>query len=114
MPAAELLLGMQRFGWREPVRAKAKRALAAVGAWLQLALAVYLKSKRWTDAAGVLQTLIAQHPRPPYWLQLSAVYGELEDYETALAVMALVVPVVAGLLATLAVRRSPEVRRRTT
>jgi len=65
--------------------------------WAALLSAVRLQRQEFQDAARVLQRLIVLVPdKKTYWLQLSAVYGQLEDYGSALAIMQLAYD--AGLL----------------
>ncbi len=58
-------------------------------AWLQLLLAIHLSKKDYAAAAPVLTQLIELYPSigKGYWVQLSALYGALEDHARALAVM---------------------------
>jgi tetratricopeptide (TPR) repeat protein len=65
--------------------------------WIGLLLALYLQRERYQDAIPLLKQLIELAPdKKAYWLQLSAVYGQLEDYAYALATMQLAYG--AGLL----------------
>lgn len=58
--------------------------------WLTLLNALYLQQKRFEDAASVLKQLIVLAPeKKTYWLQLSSVYGRLDDQGDALAIMQL-------------------------
>jgi tetratricopeptide (TPR) repeat protein len=58
--------------------------------WLGMLSALYLQREQYKDAIPVLQQLIAVAPsKKTYWLQLSSIYGQLEDYPNALAVMQL-------------------------
>ena len=58
--------------------------------WLTLLNALYLQQERFQDAASVLNQLIVLAPgKKTYWLQLSSVYGKLENYGNALAIMQL-------------------------
>ena len=53
-------------------------------------LALYLQKDQYKDAIPLLQRLIALVPeKKTYWTQLSAVYGQMEDYPNALAIMQL-------------------------
>jgi tetratricopeptide (TPR) repeat protein len=57
---------------------------------MQLVLALYIQQERWSDAVPLLKRLIAADPgRKTYWVQLSSVYGQIEDYAEALATMQL-------------------------
>jgi tetratricopeptide (TPR) repeat protein len=58
--------------------------------WIGMLLALYLQKDQYKDAIPLLQRLIALVPdKKTYWMQLSAVYGQLEDYPNALAIMQL-------------------------
>lgn len=58
--------------------------------WLALQLALHLKQEEYRDALPLLNQLIVVAPdKKAYWLQLSSVYGQLEDYSNALAIMQL-------------------------
>ena len=58
--------------------------------WLTLLNALYLQQQRFEDAASVLNQLIVLAPeKKTYWLQLSSVYGKLEDHADALTIMQL-------------------------
>ncbi len=58
--------------------------------WIQMLLALYLQKDQYKDAIPLLQRLIALVPeKKTYWTQLSAVYGQMEDYPNALAIMQL-------------------------
>jgi tetratricopeptide (TPR) repeat protein len=53
-------------------------------------LALYLQKDNYKDAIPLLQRLISIVPdKKTYWMQLSAVYGQQEDYPNALAIMQL-------------------------
>jgi tetratricopeptide (TPR) repeat protein len=53
-------------------------------------LALYLQKDNYKDAIPLLQRLIQIVPeKKTYWMQLSAVYGQQEDYPNALAIMQL-------------------------
>jgi tetratricopeptide (TPR) repeat protein len=58
-------------------------------AWLQLVLSLYVENKEYKKAIGVSETLVAFFPKKAYWLQLSAVYSQVDDYKRALAALAL-------------------------
>jgi TolA-binding protein len=58
--------------------------------WVQLVLALYLQEERYSDAVPLLKRLLGMVPdKKTYWQQLSSVYGQMEDYPKALAVMQL-------------------------
>jgi tetratricopeptide (TPR) repeat protein len=58
--------------------------------WLGMLSALYLQREEFKEAIPVLQRLVTVAPdRKSYWMQLSSVYGQIEDYANALAVMQL-------------------------
>jgi tetratricopeptide (TPR) repeat protein len=58
--------------------------------WLSMLSALYLQREEYRQAVPVLQQLIAAAPdKKTYWMQLSSVYGQMEDYPNALGVMQL-------------------------
>jgi len=58
--------------------------------WIQLLLALLLQKENYKEAIPVLEQLIAMAPeKKTYWSQLSSVYGQLEDYANALAILQL-------------------------
>ena len=58
--------------------------------WIQLVLALHLQKEHWKEAVPLLTRLINMAPdKKTYWQQLSSVYGQLEQYSQALAVMQL-------------------------
>jgi len=58
--------------------------------WLSMLSALYLQREQYREAIPVLQQLVAAAPdRKTYWMQLSSVYGQMEDYPNALAIMQL-------------------------
>jgi len=58
-------------------------------AWLQIALAVHIDNKQYTEALEVLESLAALYPKKYYWVQLSALYAATDDYQKALSALAL-------------------------
>ena len=57
---------------------------------MQLLLALYLQKEQFNDAIPLLVRLVETAPdKKTYWMQLSAVYGQVEDYSNALGVMQL-------------------------
>ena len=55
---------------------------------MQLLLALYLQKEQFNDAIPLLVQLVETAPdKKTYWMQLSAVYGQIEDYANALAIM---------------------------
>ena len=58
--------------------------------WLGMLSALYLQREEYREAVPVLQQLIAVVPdKKTYWMQLSSIYGQMEDYPNALAIMQL-------------------------
>jgi tetratricopeptide (TPR) repeat protein len=58
--------------------------------WLSMLSALHLQREEYKEAVPVLQQLIAAAPdKKTYWMQLSSVYGQMEDYPNALAIMQL-------------------------
>jgi tetratricopeptide (TPR) repeat protein len=58
--------------------------------WLNTLSVLYLQREEYSEAVPVLQRLIEAAPsKKIYWLQLSQVYGQMEDYPNALAIMQL-------------------------
>lgn len=56
--------------------------------WIGLLLALHLQRKEYQDAIVLLQKLVVIVPaKKTYWLQLSSVYGLVEDYSNALGIM---------------------------
>ncbi|MEO1228450.1 MAG: hypothetical protein AAFZ18_06045 [Myxococcota bacterium] len=67
-----------------------KSAKKVKDSWLQLLLSAYIDLKRWRPAIGVMQRLIERNPdKRSYWIQLTALYSEVNDSKRALAVMKL-------------------------
>lgn len=65
--------------------------------WINLVLALHLQKEHWKEAVPLLTQLINMAPdKKTYWQQLSSVYGQLEQYQQALAIMQLAYS--AGLL----------------
>ena len=59
-------------------------------ALLQLLLSSYVEVKNYRSAARILMIIVERHPeRKNNWLQLAAMYSELDDEKRALAVMEL-------------------------
>jgi len=55
-------------------------------AWLRLLAAMHSQKEDYEKAAPVLEELLLRFPKKPYWIQLSLIYGALEDYPRSLAV----------------------------
>jgi tetratricopeptide (TPR) repeat protein len=53
--------------------------------WLQLLLALYLDDKQYAKSLPILEQLVSLYPKKTYWLQLSAIYGELGKDDQSLA-----------------------------
>lgn len=54
--------------------------------WLQLLAALYVQEEDYAKATPVLEELVLRYPRKLYWVQLSLIYGALENYKHSLAV----------------------------
>lgn len=59
-------------------------------AWLQLLLSLYVERREYEKAQPVLEKLTDLYPKKVYWMQLAAVYGELEQEKKSLAALELV------------------------
>lgn len=58
--------------------------------WLQMLSALHLQREEYKEAVPILEQLIAVAPdKKTYWMQLSSIYGQMEDYPNALAIMQL-------------------------
>jgi tetratricopeptide (TPR) repeat protein len=58
--------------------------------WLGMLSALYLQREEYREAIPVLQQLVTVAPeKKSYWMQLSSIYGQMEDYPNALAIMQL-------------------------
>jgi tetratricopeptide (TPR) repeat protein len=58
--------------------------------WLGMLSALHLQREEYKEAVPVLQQLISIVPdKKTYWMQLSSIYGQMEDYPNALAIMQL-------------------------
>lgn len=55
-------------------------------AWLRLLAALYSQEQDYPNAAATLEELTLRFPKKEYWVQLSLIYGALEDYRRALSV----------------------------
>lgn len=55
--------------------------------WLVLQRANYFELKRPIEVTGVIENLVRYYNKPKYWLQLSAMYGEIGQEDKQLAVM---------------------------
>jgi tetratricopeptide (TPR) repeat protein len=57
-------------------------------AWVGMLVALHLQRKELADAARLLQRLIVLVPgKRTYWMQLSSVYGQMEDYQSAVGIL---------------------------
>jgi len=55
--------------------------------WITMLLSLYLQREQFKDAIPLLLRLIELAPtNKSYWLQLSAIYGQVDDYANALAI----------------------------
>ncbi len=58
--------------------------------WLGMLSALYLQEEQYDKAIPILQQLVSVAPsKKTYWMQLSSIYGQKEDYPNALAIMQL-------------------------
>jgi tetratricopeptide (TPR) repeat protein len=58
--------------------------------WLSMLSALHLQREEYKEAVPILQQLIVAAPdKKTYWMQLSSIYGQMEDYANALAIMQL-------------------------
>lgn len=55
--------------------------------WYLMLRAIHYAGKDYASLANVLQKLVRQYPKREYWVQLSAVYGELDDGKRQLAAL---------------------------
>lgn len=69
----------------EPARKAVELATKPKQSWLQLLLALYLDDKQYEKSLPILEQLVSLYPKKSYWLQLSAIYGELERDDESLA-----------------------------
>jgi tetratricopeptide (TPR) repeat protein len=89
----------------EPARRSVELTDQPQESWMGLLVALHLQRKEYADAARLLQRLIVQVPgKRSYFTQLSSVYGQMDDYESALAIMQVAYD--AGLLSD-----DPDIRR---
>jgi hypothetical protein len=65
------------------------RAKAPVESWLQLLLSLEFELKHYRKVADVLEVLVTHFPSKTYYLQLSAIYNELDREKRSLAVLEL-------------------------
>jgi tetratricopeptide (TPR) repeat protein len=54
--------------------------------WLQLLSAIHLQREDYRAAQPVLERLVSSFPKKTYWVQLSMIYGALEEYRESLGV----------------------------
>jgi tetratricopeptide (TPR) repeat protein len=81
----------------EPAKKAVERMETPREDWIGLLLALYMQRERYQDAIPLLKQVIELAPeKKAYWVQLSGVYGQLDDYANALAIMQLAYG--AGLL----------------
>jgi tetratricopeptide (TPR) repeat protein len=55
-------------------------------AWLRLLAALYAQKEDYDNTVPVLEELVLRFPKKQYWVQLSLIYGALENYRLSLAV----------------------------
>jgi tetratricopeptide (TPR) repeat protein len=68
-----------------PARKAVELAKKPQERWLQLLLALYMEKKDYKDSLPLLERLVSLYPKKSYWIQLSAIYGELEMDKQSLA-----------------------------
>jgi len=54
--------------------------------WSRLLINLYFQKQRYTEMLPLLQELVRLFPKKSYWMQLSAVYTELDDDKSAMSV----------------------------
>ncbi|MBW3566378.1 MAG: tetratricopeptide repeat protein [Proteobacteria bacterium] len=96
-PNAVMLLGQVHYqlGNHDEARQAIERAVREAEArgesvrenWYLMLRAIHYAQKDYVALAHVLQRLLRRYPRLEYWVQLSAVYGELGDEERQLATL---------------------------
>jgi len=69
----------------EPARKAVELAKKPQERWLQLLLALYMERKDYKNSLPLLEELVSLYPKKTYWIQLSAIYGELEMDQQSLA-----------------------------
>lgn len=94
---AYLLLGQAYFQMKEYKKARQpiEKAVADASAkgepikenWLLLLRSIYYQDGDFPRLLGALKQLAGMYPKREYWLQLSAVYGELDEPKKQLATM---------------------------
>jgi tetratricopeptide (TPR) repeat protein len=94
--SAHYMLAVSRYqqndfaGALAPARAAVETTERPQESWLSMLLSLHLQAERYHDAIPLLQQLTIVAPaKKTYWLQLSSVYGQLEDYANAAAIMLL-------------------------
>jgi len=70
----------------EPAQSAVALSDAPKESWLQLLVALYFDQKDYESAETVLKHLVTEFPKKSYWIQLAAVYSELDKEEESLAV----------------------------
>ncbi|NRA07058.1 MAG: tetratricopeptide repeat protein [Myxococcales bacterium] len=72
-------------GALEPARVAVDKAKVPKESHLRLLLALYMEDKRYEESIPLLEQLVSHYPQKAYWMQLSAVYAELERDVDSLA-----------------------------
>lgn len=57
--------------------------------WLQLLAALHVSKEDYASARPVLELLVTRFPKKQYWVQLSLIYGAVDDYMRSLSVQQL-------------------------
>ena len=65
-------------GSLEPAREAVDKSKVPKESHLRLLLALYMEDKRYEESIPLLEQLVSLYPQKAYWMQLSAVYAELE------------------------------------
>ncbi len=67
--------------------AKADPNLEILENWYQMDSALYFQLENYAAVRDILEIMIVKWPRPQYWVQLSAMYNELGQFDRQLAVL---------------------------
>jgi hypothetical protein len=91
-PLAYYLLGIAHFQLNEIDESIAwtEKAVDSVEepkeGWLQLLAALFVQKEDYASATPVLEEMVMRFPKKQYWVQLSLIYGALDNYRHSLAV----------------------------
>lgn len=70
-----------------PAKTAVERSPKLEEGWLRLLLAIHLELDQLSEAAEVLEVLVAHFSSKTYWIQLAAIYGSLERDQASLTSM---------------------------